>query len=50
MSKGLILPSWPLNPKPLIKTCMFGTYVEEATSLFHVGQLTETKTTKYVVL
>lgn len=45
---GLISPSWPLNPKLLIKTRVFGTYAEQTTNLFHVAQLA--KTTKYLAL
>ena len=48
--RGLILPSWPLNPKLLINTYVFGTHVEQAAYFFHVGQLAKTKTTNYVVL
>lgn len=48
--RGLILPSWPLNPKLLINTYVFGTYVEQAAYLCHVGQLAKTKTTNCFVL
>lgn len=40
--RGLILPSWPLNPRLLIKTSVSGTYVEQVTDLFHVAQLAKT--------
>lgn len=46
--RGLILPRWPLNPKLLIKTSVFGIYVEQVTDLFHAAQLAQT--TKYLTL